>query len=359
MIKAIQTLVILSLFSTILLSGCTSDIAPEKVIRPVRAAQLVDAQTSVVREFSGIVQAARETKLAFRVAGPVLQIVVKEGEYATAGQLVALLDPRDYQVRIDASRARHDELSAQLERIRSMYENGHVARADLDRVQAGYDMASADLQAATNALHDTRLLAPYDGRVGLQLAEEHDVVATGQPILTFLDAGSLEVRMGLPEELMANSASFHDFEVELDLWPARPFPAVLRFLGQRPQAGSQTYALTVAPELPDDVAAVAGMTAQVRFSYNSGGSGDGFVVPLVAVANGADHRSRVWIFDPENGTVGSREVTVGALTSAGVMISGDLKAGDWLVTAGANVLNEGQQVRLLEAPSASNVGGIK
>ncbi len=351
--RAILALLLL----TSLFMGCRSAEESAPAVRPVRAVQLTATGAAVTREFPGVVQAVRETKLAFRVAGPIEEILVDEGASVTTGQLVARLDPRDYQVRVDAAGARCHELAAQLERVRAMYENGHVARADLDRIQAGHDMAAAELRAAENALHDTRLLAPFDGRVGLQLSEEHDVVAAGQPILTFLDAAGVEVRAGVPEDLMVAADSFGNFEVRLESWPGRVFPARLRELGRRPQPVNQTYALTVVPDLPANVNALAGMTARVRFTHDPQDGGAGFVVPLTAIANGADHRSRVWIYDPVTGKVGAREVAVGRLNSAGVAVVGDLREGDWLVTAGANVLVEGQQVRLLEAPAASNVGG--
>jgi len=230
-------------------AGCGGEEVAEAPVRPVRAVLLQQTAGVETREFPAVVQPARETPVSFRVGGPILRMAVAQGDRIAAGDPIAVLDPRDYEIARAAAAARAAELQARLERIRGMYEDGNAARADLDRVQAGRDMAAAELEAAENALRDTRLLAPFAGVVGLELAEEGQIVKAGQPVATLMDEAGWEVRAGIPEGLMVSAADFSDFGVSLDSHPGREFPARLKELGDRPGAGLQSYPLVVTPEL--------------------------------------------------------------------------------------------------------------
>ncbi len=337
-------------------AGCGGEEVAEAPVRPVRAVLLQQTAGVETREFPAVVQPARETPVSFRVGGPILRMAVAQGDRIAAGDPIAVLDPRDYEIARAAAAARAAELQARLERIRGMYEDGNAARADLDRVQAGRDMAAAELEAAENALRDTRLLAPFAGVVGLELAEEGQIVKAGQPVATLMDEAGWEVRAGIPEGLMVSAADFSDFGVSLDSHPGREFPARLKELGDRPGAGLQSYPLVVTPELPRDVVVTSGMGARVRFSFAAGNAG-GFVLPVSALFSPESDRSRVWIFDPETGEVASRAVELGDVAADGVVVRAGLRVGEWIVTAGAHRLTEGRRVRLLDDPSDTNVGG--
>lgn len=344
------------LFCMSILAGCGAEAVPEQRVRPVRAIELQQPAAGEVREFPAVVQAARETPVAFRVGGPVLEMAVAQGDRVEAGDTIALLDPRDYEVARDAAAARFVELRARLARVRGMYENGNASRSDLDRVQAARDMAAAELEAAENALRDTRLTAPFSGVIGLELAETGQIVAAGVPVATLLAAGDWEVRAGVPEELTVLADTFADFRVTLDSYPGREFAARLKELGDRPGEGLRAYPLVVAPQFPADMEAAAGMGARLRF-FCGRDSEAGFLLPASAVFNRGGEGSLVWIFDPETGLVSSREVRLDGVAGRGVRVSDGLRAGEWVVTAGAHRLDEGMKVRLLDEPAATNVGG--
>ena len=79
-------------------------------------------------------------------------------------------------------------------------------------------------------------------------------------------------------------------------------------------------------------------------------------IPLSALYS-LDDSTRVWVVDPGKSTVSSRKVKTGRILDTAVVVTEGLAAGDRVVTAGANLLREGQQVRLVEA--ARQDGGAR
>jgi multidrug efflux pump subunit AcrA (membrane-fusion protein) len=73
----------------------------------------------------------------------------------------------------------------------------------------------------------------------------------------------------------------------------------------------------------------------------------GFEIPISATFAGEGGKTYVWVIDPETKKVSRREVNVVNLTEKGAMVSG-LKPGEWIATAGVNILVQDQQVRILK-----------
>ena len=87
-----------------LLAGCEDEVVPEKTtVRPVRTMKVSDTAAFQRRVFPGRAKATRELDLAFNVAGPLVEYLVKVGDPVPKGELLARLDPATFQA--EANRA--------------------------------------------------------------------------------------------------------------------------------------------------------------------------------------------------------------------------------------------------------------
>ena len=82
------------------------------------------------RVIPGQVQAARRVPLAFRVGGPVVELAVSKGQRVRQGELLARIDPRDYEVqvkdleaRLSEKRAQLDQVAEEYQRVRGLFQN--------------------------------------------------------------------------------------------------------------------------------------------------------------------------------------------------------------------------------------------
>ena len=131
------------------LSGCeTPPEESEPLIRPVRYERVVAGGNRERRIFSGVTRAALEADLSFKVPGNVTKIAVDVGDSVTKGQVVARLDPTDYEVALRQAEAGLERARAQLrnarssfERTRELYENRNVSKSELDNARANDESA--------------------------------------------------------------------------------------------------------------------------------------------------------------------------------------------------------------------------
>ena len=159
-------------FAGACLLGCAEE--PPTEMEPVaRPVKLLDVSAGAVaeRNFPGTVQATNQVDLSFRVGGPLVELPATEGAFVRRGQLLARIDPRDFEIRVRAAKADFDRVEADFSRFTSLYEREAVSLAQLDQSRAARDVASAGLEDAQAALEDTRLLAPFASRVGETFVE--------------------------------------------------------------------------------------------------------------------------------------------------------------------------------------------
>ena len=387
--------------------------------RPVRVIQVEPVGPVQHREFPGVTKERQESKLAFRVSGPLLSFDVNVGQRLAEGDVIAQIDPRDFELAVARAEAGMAEAEAGLkamrdgaraediaaleaklggaksklnearlfrDRFQALVQDGSVARAKLDNASASFDVAQAEVHAAEkqlekamkgaraeeiegmeakiaglkvqraaarNALNDTTLRAPFAGDVSQKYVENHETVAAGHPIVSLLDCSSIDVTAGISEDIVIQQDRFRGFACQLDAYPDRWFDATLKEIGPSIQHGKLTYPLTVTLRLPSDLFVRPGMTARVRIEIAQGISSPGeFRLPPVATVLGDDGKPSVWVVDPAENVVHRRRVTTGTLTNDGIEITDGLSPGEWVVSAGAPLLHEGQRVRM-ESPRAA------
>lgn len=339
-----------------LLPACQRTAPATEDVRPVRTLTMSLKSTAAVAEFSGEVRPRVETRAGFQVAGRVTQRLVEVGQVVRAGQPLAAVDSRDYQLAAEAATAGlnaaqvdRDQQRADYRRFEELQRKGFISQAELDRRKATLDaaearflQAQASAQSSGNQAGYSVLRAPHDAVVVGIDAEVGQVVAAGQSVIRLARTGEKEVLIGIPEQQLALLKDAR--EIQVRLWAGgEPLAGRLREVAPVADPATRTFPARIA--LVDPPASVAlGMTATVAFSTPV--AQPVLTVPLQALQaeGGSTH---AWLFDPGSQSV--RRVRVQILNVVGneIAIGDGLKPGDVVVTAGVHQLKEGQKVRLL------------
>ena len=168
--------------------GCAKqEVEAPEIVRPVKMMTVGGGTAGGVREYPGQVRAAKEIELSFEVSGRLIQLNAREGEVKAVGALIAALDPRDFEADRDRTRARRNETRADYERNFALYERDAISLRDLEVVQRQFEVSEANLALAEKALADTRLYAPFKGKIAGRLVENRETVTAKQPIAKFHD----------------------------------------------------------------------------------------------------------------------------------------------------------------------------
>ncbi len=332
--------------------GEEKDEAPVQVVRPVKT-MILGGEQGTGRSFPGKVQGSQRVNLSFRVQGPLIEFPVNEGDEVAKGQLLARLDPRDYQIAHDEAYAQYIEAMADYKRYKDLYERNAVPVADLDVRRAKRDTAKAKLDYAKANLDYTYLKAPFGGYVGAKFVQNYEEVKPFDNILSLQDLSKVEIVIDLPENILASTKKgdvvrlFATFQSA----PGESFPLIIKEVSAQADPRTQTYRATLSMDQPETIRVLPGMTAQVHLEGRTSNIADGdyFIIPAIAVVPGDGSEQYVWIVDQNDLTVHKRIVKVGAVTGQkDIEILGGLKAGEMIAIAGITQLREGMQVTLLD-----------
>jgi multidrug efflux system membrane fusion protein len=338
-------------------SAASTKVEPPRPVRTIRiAADALDDALILPAE----VRPRHEQRLGFRVGGKIAQRLVEVGQTVKAGQTLAVMDSADVLPAIAAQRsqveaARTDEAlqQAELKRVGELRDKGFVSGAAYERQDALTQAAAARHAAARsqlsqvgNGLTFQTLRADRPGVVVGIDAEVGSVVAAGQSVVRIAQVGEKELLIAVPERSVQALKTAKRIVAIADAVPGRTYGASLRELAPSADAASRTYAARLS--IRDADAALAwGMSSTVRIALTD--------QPAIVVPNSAlytrDATPRVWVVDAATQTVRPVDVTLGASRDEGVVVTQGLQRGDIVVTAGANLLQPGQKVRLVETVS--------
>lgn len=352
--------------------------AQPEIIRPVRTITLKGGSESMTRQYFGTLQGGRHADLSFRVSGTLSRITAGKGASVRKGDLLAALDPRDFNTRLrqaqstqSQAQAQYNDAQANFKRYENLYKQKVVPKATYDTYKTQVDVtrsavstAAASVKTARDALKDTELRAPFSGIITDRTVENFQDVTAKQTIFILQDMSTLEIVFNIPDNdimlapippavnlktLMQNN-NLYTLTARFDAIPGRTFPLTLKEFSAQ-TSSSNTYPVTAVMPQQKDVRLLPGMACTVEVSFSGGdevsSSSGRYSVPSTAILHEGNN-NYVWRYNA--GTVSRLPVNVGAMNNeAMVEVRGsDLKNGDVIVTAGVYFLREGQHVRLLE-----------
>lgn len=182
---------------------------------PVRLATAQERELRHTLRAIGTVTAFNTVVVRSRVSGELLQLHFEEGQTVQAGDLLAQIDPREYQVALDQALGQQQQNEAQLqsarkdlERYRLLFRQNSIARQQVEQQEAlvkQLEGARVSDQAAVDSaglqLSYTRITAPISGRVGLRKVDQGNIVSPSdaEGLVTITQTRPISVEFTLPQ----------------------------------------------------------------------------------------------------------------------------------------------------------------
>jgi len=355
-----------ALLALTLIGGCgrRAPAPTQEAIRPVRTMTVGVSQESGGRAFPGQAEANEEAELSFRVAGSLIELSASVGDTVKKDQVLANLDPTDFQVRLRDAEAELSSAEANLElanvmltRSRNLFEQRAGPKVDVDRAAAQVESAKANIAAlrtkrdiAQSELSYAQLTAPFDGVIAARYAQNFQTVQAKQPILRLLDTSRIKFGVDLPETAMPLLPYAKEIWVTFQAAPGEKLPATIQEVSHEASRSTRTYRLTVLMDQPPGVRILPGMSGELRARLEPPSTEPNAMEVLAsALFEGTDRATYVWLVDTSTGTVHRQQVKTLRPTTVGFLVEG-LKAGQTIVTAGVHYLKDGQKVRVNQSP---------
>ncbi len=354
---------LLCLLLPLLFSACNSgESYEEPPIRPVRYYQLETRNLSEAATFTGVTKSGQEAALAFKVAGVVETLGVKNGQRVRRNQVIATLDPEDYALQVEQANVQVKQAETSLnvarstyERVERLYAGNSVSLSEFEQAKGNYEASEAQLaaakqqvQAAQNQLSYTQLKAPFSGVISNVNIEEGELAGVGNPIAILDTEGQAEVEVGLADRYIGKVQQGMPVTIRLSAYPGQSFKGEVMEVSYS-QSQSTTYPVRARfTDTKQDIR--PGLSAEVAFNISQSSTSPAMLIPAKSVGENAQGQRFVYRLAGAGDTltVEQQSVELGELGPEGFILLEGLSPGDRIATAGLSSLLPGMQVRLLE-----------
>lgn len=353
--------------ATFCLAACSR---PEPAPEPLRAVKLLTVGANALQaqqEYAGEVRARTESRLGFRVAGKIVQRPAELGAHVRPGELLAQLDPQDYQLaaqaaqaQVTAAQTQQELAAADYQRYARLQAQNFISGAELERreatlkaAQATLAQARAQASAQGNQTGYTRLLADVAGVITAIEAEPGQVVAAGVPVLRLAHDGPRDVVFAAPEDKVAALRTGQAVQVRPWVQGAL-LPGRIREVAASADPTTRTYAVKVALEGAD--APALGATVYVLPQSLGRAGQTAITLPTTALLQ-QGNGTAVWVYDPTHSTVRLQKIEVATADGNAAVVASGLTPGMQVVATGVHVLSPGQKVTVYQ-PKTGVAAGV-
>jgi multidrug efflux system membrane fusion protein len=330
----------------------------------VGVATVARADIPVVLEALGTVTPAATVTVQPQVSGVLQQLHFREGQMVRRGDLLASIDPRQFEMALQQATGQRQRDEAQLEnakltlqRFRTLLAQDSIARQEVDtqaalvkQLEAAVVADRANEGTARLNLGYTRITAPISGRVGLRVVDVGNVVNAGEAagLVVITQIEPIDVLFSVPQDRVPEVLE------RTRAGGAMPVVALDRSRTKTLASGSfatldnlvdtQTGTVRAKARFANaDGALFPNQFVNVRLQLRT--LEGALVVPVTALRHG-NAGDYVYVLNEADRTVSLRPVTRGIATTDRVAIESGLKAGERVITEGADRLRDGATVML-------------
>ena len=306
--------------------------------------EVVSLAPTVVKEDLQAVGSLRSNEsviLRPEVSGRIAAIGFKDGQLVRKGQLLVGLDATLNEAEVAQARAEYDLALSNLKRSEDLASRKFISSSAQETATSNAQVAEAKLRLAQARLSKMRIVAPFDGSVGIRSVSIGDYVKDGTDLVNVEDVRILKVDFRLPERNFSQIRVGQTIEVVADALPNERWQGRIEAINPKVDADGRSLELRALLENTSGKLR-PGMFVRVRVIV--GERSNALLIPEEAIVpQGAEF----YVFKVVEGTARRVPVKIGVRRDAMVEILDGLTAGDQVVTAGMRLSRDGQPVRVL------------
>jgi len=304
---------------------------------------LVETVVAVVREvaqesaYASTIEPFATNNIAPQTGGRIQKINVEVGDYVRKGQVLAEMD----RLQLDQTRLQLVNDSTEYSRIKSLYDQGGVAKSDLDAIELAYKVRKATYR---NLEENTILRSPINGYVTARNYDRGDMYTMAQPLFTVQQVIPVKLLVGVSESEYTRVKRGDSVTLTVDALPGRVFTGRINRLYPTIDATTHTFLAEVVVNNSDRVLR-PGMYARVTVTF---GVNPSIVVPDQAIVKQEGTGQRFVYLVQADSTVTYVPVTLGRHMGREYEIREGVAEGAIVVTKGQVNLKDGLKVRIKE-----------
>jgi len=277
------------------------------------------------------------------VSGRIAAIGFKDGQVVRKGQMLVALDASLNEAEVAQAKAEYDLAIANLKRSEDLASRRFISSSAQDTAASNAQVAEARLKLAQARLSKMRIVAPFDGAVGIRSVSLGDYVKDGTDLVNVEDVRVLKVDFRLPERNFSQIRVGQSVEVVADALPGESWQGQIEAINPKIDANGRS--LEIRGRLENTSGKLRpGMFVRVRVIV--GERQNALLVPEESIVPQGE---QFFVYRVVDGSAQRVPVQIGLRRDAKVEVMQGLAPGDLVVTAGMRLSRDGQPVRILSA----------
>ncbi|MGE5429474.1 MAG: efflux RND transporter periplasmic adaptor subunit [Syntrophomonadaceae bacterium] len=302
----------------------------------VIAAKVETISMSLSKTYTGTLEGDKQANIVSQLAERIVDIPVKVGDNVKAGQVIVKLDKGGVTSQYYQAQSNLQNVEKNLERTKSLFESGAIARQALDQAQTGFDIAKANFNAARNAVEIT---TPISGVVTSIKLNIGDFTAPATPIVTVATINQLKLIMSIGEADMPYVATGKNVKIYSELNPDITANGKISEISRSADLTTRTFQIKATFPNAKNSWFKPGMFAKADLDLSTQKAVN--VIPREAVIY-AEKGPQVYVIT--EGKAYSRNVKLGLQNDKYIEVVDGLKPNEVVARVGMNNLKDGMPV---------------
>lgn len=318
-----------------------ANLKKEKPELNVVALELVPMAIRDRMNLPGIIEPWKKLQVVAEVQGKVVRKALEEGQTVKKGDVIAVIDQRDYRIAHKSAKASYDVALSDLKRLEKLRERNVIPQSQLDNAVAQVENTRAAVENAVLALERCVIVSPLDGVINRLFIENGHYLNVADPVADVLQLDRVKVNVGIPESDIEDVRGLTDFDLRIDALGGKTFRASKYFISSAADEMARLYTLKLELEnaegriLPDMFVRVEIIKKEIP---------DGLAIPIYSVISRNDEHV---VYVVNDGKAQARSISLGLLEGWRVQVTGGLEAGDRVIVVGQRSVNDGEKVNVV------------
>lgn len=368
------SLIALAIAPTICLSGCKQTVEASRTTLPVRTSLVQSLTVGNPARYSASIVPYSQVDLAFQSSGYVDRVRqvknptggtrnIDQGDWVTKGTVLATVDQQNYQDKLGQANAQlagyqaeHEKDKLSFDRISALYSTQSATKPELDSAKAQLDSSAASVAAAKAQISEAQtalaycsLKAPFDGWIVKRSVDTGSYVSAATNGFTIADTKTVKAVFGIPDTSIARVKVGQRQLITTDAL-AQSFTGRITAISPSADQKSRVFNVEVSIANPKNELK-SGMIASLALGGKEL-SHPVMAVPLSAVVRDPQHANGFAVFviegDGEIESAHLRSVELGDMYGNVIGVNSGLQSGQRVVTSGATLIHDGEQVRVIQ-----------
>jgi membrane fusion protein (multidrug efflux system) len=265
---------------------------------------------------------------------------VIEGHHVKKGDILAVIDKRDYQNAYDSALASYESALSTQKRLKALVTKKFVTQSQLDDTIARVKTSKADFENSKLNLQRCTIRSPIKGIVDRVHIENGTYLNSGDPIVQVLQIDQLKIEVGIPESDVDAVRKLKSFDMTIDALDGQSYTGEYHYLYKTADSMARLYNLEIKVDNPNG-RILPDMFVRVSIIKNQ--DPDGIAVPMYSLVT---LNNKIGVYVEADKMVSFRPVSPGFQDGWKTQIPQGLNPGEHIVVVGHRIIEDGEKVNV-------------